>query len=96
MAATLKSSVIYSNPDTLGGTPVFKGTRVPVTILFDYLREGSLDEFLDGYPQVTKEMVETVLKLAAVHFSRKSKKNLHENLHRRTTQPALERRTARV
>ncbi|NJL18990.1 MAG: DUF433 domain-containing protein [Bdellovibrionaceae bacterium] len=43
--------------DILGGTPVFKGTRVPVATLFDYLeRNYTLDEFLECFPSVTREM----------------------------------------
>lgn len=44
-------SIINRDPDILGGTPVFMGTRVPVTALFDYLEAGDdLDEFLDRLP----------------------------------------------
>ena len=51
------SDLITTDPDILGGTPVFKGTRVPVKTLFDYL-EGNytLDEFLECFPSVTREM----------------------------------------
>ena len=45
------------DPDVLGGTPVFKGTRVPVKTLFDYLEANyTLEEFLDCFPSVTREM----------------------------------------
>ena len=49
--------LITVDPDILGGTPVFKGTRVPVKTLFDYL-EGNytLDEFLECFPSVTRDM----------------------------------------
>lgn len=61
----MKSDVIYSNPDTLGGTPVFKGTRVPIETLFDYLENGeTLQEFLENFPTVTKEQALEVLRLA--------------------------------
>jgi uncharacterized protein (DUF433 family) len=51
-----KKSVIVSDPDILGGTPCFRGTRVPVDSLIDYLEAGdSLDEFLDNFPTVTRE-----------------------------------------
>ena len=44
-------SVVHSDPDILGGTPVFVGTRVPVQALIDYIEGGhSLDEFLDAFP----------------------------------------------
>ena len=50
------SSVVHSDPDILGGTPVFVRTRVPVRTLFDYLGGGdSLDEFLDHFPTVSRE-----------------------------------------
>ena len=49
-------SVTHSNPQILGGTPVFVGTRVPVRSLFDYLEGGeTLDEFLHQFPSVTRE-----------------------------------------
>ncbi len=51
------SDLITVDPDILGGTPVFKGTRVPVKSLFDYLEASySLDEFLECFPSVTREM----------------------------------------
>lgn len=47
--------VVHSDPDILGGTPVFVGTRVPVKSLYDYLEAGdSLDEFLESFPSVTR------------------------------------------
>ena len=50
--------LITVNPNILGGTPVFKGTRVPVRTLFEYLERGySLEEFLECFPSVTKDMV---------------------------------------
>jgi uncharacterized protein (DUF433 family) len=46
----------------MGGTPVFAGTRVPVQTLLDYLKAGeSIDDFLDGFPTVTKEQVIALL-----------------------------------
>ena len=49
-------------PAILGGTPVFKGTRVPVKTLFDYLeRNYTLDQFLDCFPSVTRELAHGVL-----------------------------------
>ena len=48
--------IVHSDPEILGGTPVFVGTRVPVRILLDYLEGGDpLEEFLDNYPSVTRE-----------------------------------------
>jgi uncharacterized protein (DUF433 family) len=48
--------ILHSDPQLLGGTPVFIGTRVPVRILLDYLEGGDpLEEFLDNYPSVSRE-----------------------------------------
>ena len=56
---------IHSDPDILGGTPVFVGTRVPVQTLLDYLEAGDpLDEFLEDFPSVTREQTVAVLELA--------------------------------
>ena len=49
-------SVIVRDPEILGGTPCFRGTRVPVDSLIDYLEAGdSLDEFIDNFPSVSRE-----------------------------------------
>ena len=49
-------SVVVSDPEILGGTPCFRGTRVPVDSLIDYLEAGdSLHEFLDNFPSVSRE-----------------------------------------
>jgi uncharacterized protein (DUF433 family) len=48
--------VIVKNRDVLGGTPVFRGTRVPIQTLFDYLEGGeTLEDFLEGFPTVSRE-----------------------------------------
>jgi len=61
----MKASVISSNPKVLGGTPVFRGTRVPVQTLIDYLEAGdSISDFLDGFPTVTKEQAVAFLEEA--------------------------------
>ncbi len=50
------NDVITKDPEVLGGTPVFRGTRVPFQALLDYLEGGqTLDEFLDDFPTVTRE-----------------------------------------
>ena len=60
----MKSEFIEVNPERMSGAPCFKGTRVPVTHLFDYLEAGdTLDEFLTDFPTVTREQVLGVLKL---------------------------------
>jgi uncharacterized protein (DUF433 family) len=60
--ATL-DSVIHSDPEILGGTPVFCGTRVPMKNLIDYLAAGdTLDQFLDDFPSVRREQAVTALR----------------------------------
>lgn len=55
-------SVVHSDPEILGGTPVFVGTRVPVQTLIDYLEGGyRVDEFLDNFPSVRREQVNAFL-----------------------------------
>jgi uncharacterized protein (DUF433 family) len=58
----MKSPRVISDPEILGGTPVFIGTRVPVRILFEHLEAGdSLDVFLDDFPSVSRELAVQVL-----------------------------------
>jgi len=58
LMATPSSPLISSSPDVLGGTPVFRGTRVPVQTLIEYLEGGqTIDDFLDGFPTVTREQI---------------------------------------
>ncbi len=59
---------IAIDKDIVGGAPVFKGTRVTVKTLFDYLEESSLEEFLRGHPTVSREQAEAVIELAAKKF----------------------------
>ncbi|MCH7639763.1 MAG: DUF433 domain-containing protein [Bacteroidetes bacterium] len=60
-----KRQVYHSDPDIMGGTPVFTGTRVPVDSLIDHLKAGDpLDRFLDGFPSVSREQAEAFLALA--------------------------------
>ena len=57
--------VIVKNPEILGGTPVFLGTRVPIQAMFDYLEGGeTLEDFLEGFPTVSREMAVAALKEA--------------------------------
>jgi uncharacterized protein (DUF433 family) len=61
----MKSEVIEINPEKVSGTPVFAGTRVPIQNLFDYIEGGeSLEDFLEGFPPVTREQAVAVLELA--------------------------------
>jgi len=56
------TDLITIDPEILGGTPVFKGTRVPVKTLFEYLENNySLEEFLECFPSVSRELVNKVL-----------------------------------
>jgi uncharacterized protein (DUF433 family) len=62
------SGVIIKDPEILGGEPVFRGTRVPFKILMDYLEGGdTLDQFLDQYPSVSRELA-----IAAIEQARLS------------------------
>jgi uncharacterized protein (DUF433 family) len=64
MQQSSRSRYIISDPEILGGTPVFKGTRVPISILFEYLQQSTVEEFLKGYPHITREMVNAVIAIA--------------------------------
>jgi uncharacterized protein (DUF433 family) len=60
-----QAKLIHSNPEIMGGTPVFVGTRVPIKTLIDYLKAGDpLDTFLDHFPSVRKEQAVATLELA--------------------------------
>ena len=60
------ASVVHSDPEIMGGTPVFVGTRVPVAHLIEYLEGGyDLDEFLDDFPSVRREQATAFLEHAA-------------------------------
>ena len=61
----MKDTVIDTDADILGGTPVFRGTRVPVRILIEYLEAGDrLDDFLESYPTVSRRQAVEVLEQA--------------------------------
>lgn len=62
-------NVVHSDPEILGGTPIFVGTRVPVQALIDYLEGGhSLEEFLDDFPTVSRELAIAALEQAKAHL----------------------------
>lgn len=64
-----KSSVVRSDPEILGGTPVFVGTRVPLQALIDYIEAGhALQEFLDDFPSVTRQLAVAALEQAKAHL----------------------------
>ena len=62
---TTLAEYIIIDQDIGAGTPVFRGTRVAVKTLFDYLEDSSLQDFLEGFPSVSREQAEAVIKLAA-------------------------------
>lgn len=60
-----RAPIVHSDPEILGGTPVFVGTRVPLRNLIDYLEgDYSLDEFLDDFPSVSREQAVAALEAA--------------------------------
>ncbi len=79
----MNNSVINIDPEIMSGAPVFKGTRVTIQTLFDYLEHGrSLEDFLEGFPSVTKEQATCLLKLAKSILTSKEKLALiDENSH---------------
>jgi uncharacterized protein (DUF433 family) len=69
---------INIDPETMGGTPVFTGTRVPIQSLFDYIESGeTLDEFLENFPSVKKDLAIQVLEMASKTLT--TEKFLNEN-----------------
>jgi uncharacterized protein (DUF433 family) len=61
----MQEQLITVSPDVMSGTPVFAGTRVPIAYLFEHIEGGeTLDDFLDGYPTVTREHAVAVLEAA--------------------------------
>jgi uncharacterized protein (DUF433 family) len=65
MSTPTLESVVRSDPEVLGGTPVFAGTRVPIKNLVDYLAAGdSLERFLDHFPSVTRVQAVAALEIA--------------------------------
>ena len=65
----MEDPIVCRNSDVMGGTPVFCGTRVPVQTLLDYLEGGeSIDDFLAGFPSVSREQVIGFLEAATEHL----------------------------
>ena len=61
----MPNSIVNKDPEILGGTPVFAGTRVPVRILFEFLEAGDrLDDFLDSFPTVSRVQATQLLEIA--------------------------------
>ena len=59
---------ITIDPETMSGTPVFTGTRVPITSLFDWLQTETLADFLDNFPSVSQQQAMAVLQLPKYNF----------------------------
>jgi uncharacterized protein (DUF433 family) len=63
---SLMQSPVIIDPEIMSGVPVFRGTRVPVRILFDHLEGGeTVDEFLEGFPGVSREQVIAFLEIVS-------------------------------
>jgi uncharacterized protein (DUF433 family) len=77
--------IVHISNDILGGTPVFRGTRVPVSSLFEHLQSGiSLTEFLEDFPSVNRELAEKVIELSKLSLlSLVITENYYENTDRR-------------
>ena len=55
---SMDTNIVSSSADVMGGTPVFSGTRVPIQTFLDYIEAGeTMDEFLEGFPSVTRKQV---------------------------------------
>ena len=69
----MKKKLIVSNPQVMSGTPVFAGTRVPVQTLIEYLEAGdSINDFLKGFPTVTRRQVVAFLEEAKKQILKKA------------------------
>jgi uncharacterized protein (DUF433 family) len=69
----MKSQIVSISKEIMGGTPVFAGTRVPIQTLIDYLKGGdSIDEFLEGFPTVSREQVVEFLDEAEKQMEKKA------------------------
>lgn len=70
----MKHSEINIDPEIMSGAPVFKGTRVMIKTLFDYLEGGhTLEDFLEGFPSVSKGQALSILELAKSTFTSEKK-----------------------
>jgi len=70
-------NIISIDPEIMGGEPCFSGTRVPIKNLFDHIEDGSpLDDFLEGFPRVSKQQVIEVLELAKKTLLKEINENL--------------------
>lgn len=75
----METDIIQIDPEILGGTPVFAGTRVPIETLFDHLESGvSLNDFLEDFPSVNIEQAKKVIMLASKTVSSVKFKSFYE------------------
>ena len=75
---------INIDPETMGGTPVFTGTRVSIQSLFDYIETGeTLDEFLKNFPSVKKELAIQVLEMASSTITTEKEKTMSPKVLKR-------------
>jgi uncharacterized protein (DUF433 family) len=75
----MKLSVINIDPEIMGGEPVFRGTRVPIQVLFDCLQYGTLEEFLEDYEYISREMVDEVFDILREKKLNQQKEYVYEN-----------------
>ncbi len=65
---SIPNQYVVLGQKTAAGVPIFRGTRIAVKTLFDYLEDSSLEEFLEGFPSVSREQAEAVIEQAAAKF----------------------------
>jgi uncharacterized protein (DUF433 family) len=70
------SESLWQDPNRMSGAVCFRNTRIPVSILFDYLEEGQFEEFYRGYPDVTKEQVHAVIEASKLLVTNQFEKGL--------------------
>ncbi len=70
---------VHRDPEIMGGVPVFKGTRVPVQALFDYLKGSTVAEFKLGYPHITDTQINAVLEFLEQDLVKNLPLPVHEN-----------------
>jgi uncharacterized protein (DUF433 family) len=75
----MKLSVINIDPEIMGGEPVFRGTRVPIQTLFDCLQHGTVEEFLEDYEYISREMVDEVFDILREKKIIQKKEYVYEN-----------------
>ncbi len=70
---------VHRDPEIMSGVPVFKGTRVPVQALFDYIKGSSIEEFKLGYPHITDAQINAVLEFSEQNLVKNLPLPVHEN-----------------